>query len=161
MTNNECGDIYVKLKQREREVGVSCFSPRNQFLQLVGTSRYNPQYILYRYNGILLQKTTIKNISLKCDSKHCYRIVPIRARGFVYLQNVKSRQISQNPVTYLSGLWTRTVSRAQSRSKHSTSIEMSAHFKRGRMYRTRLKYFGLYFFILTNSRMLRLYNYQL
>ena len=41
---------------------------------------------------------------MKCDSKHCYRIIPIRAGGFVYLQNVKSRQISQNPVTYLSGL---------------------------------------------------------
>ena len=50
------------------------------------------------------KRQQLKNISLKCDSKHCYRIVPIRARGFVYLQNVKSRQISQNPVTYLSGL---------------------------------------------------------
>ena len=93
------------VKQGERKVGMSCFfSSRNQFLQLVGTSRYNPQYILYQYNGILLEKTTIKNISLKCDSNTAIALCKIRARGFVYLQNVKSRQISQNPVTYLSGL---------------------------------------------------------
>ena len=67
-------------------MGVSWFffSSRNQFLQLVGTSRYNPQCILYLYNGILLYKTAIKNISLKCHSKDCYHIVQDTSTWFYF-----------------------------------------------------------------------------